>query len=103
MPPASPDGHRTRSQILTFLIEIAELSQHYYSGIRNARAKLPSRQPAGDVRGKRFAVPGGHVRQGGGGEKFSQTHQSGTFSLGGETAAEQGRRLVLPTHGYVLP
>ena len=32
MPPASPERHRTRSQVLTFLIEIAELLVHYSQG-----------------------------------------------------------------------
>ena len=29
MPPASTEGHQTRNQSLTFLIEIAELTAHY--------------------------------------------------------------------------
>ena len=29
MPQASTEGHRARNQILTFLIEVAELSAHY--------------------------------------------------------------------------
>ena len=32
MPPASPEGHRTRNQVLTFPIEIAELTAHYSFG-----------------------------------------------------------------------
>ena len=32
MPPASTEGPETRNQILAFLIEIAELTAHYFSG-----------------------------------------------------------------------
>ena len=44
MPPASPEGHRTRNQVLTFLIEIAELSAHYFRGPASRRPQARSRE-----------------------------------------------------------
>ena len=60
MPPASTEGHRTQNQVLTFLIESAQLLSHNCRGFRSAGAELPSLQPTGSIGVKRFAVPGGY-------------------------------------------
>ena len=44
MPPASPEGHRTRNQVLTFLIEIAEISAHYSFGTRFGPVRVERRR-----------------------------------------------------------
>ena len=44
MPPASPEGHRTRNQVLTFLIEIAELSVHYFPKPSSVRRTIRARR-----------------------------------------------------------
>ena len=46
MPPASPEGHRTRNQVLTFPIEIAELTAHYSAATRELFKELPEQRIA---------------------------------------------------------
>ena len=60
MPPASPEGHRTRNQVLTFLIEITELSVHYFSGEKAAALAglAPVARDSGQMRGKRTISSG---------------------------------------------